>query len=59
MQTNILDTVVETDQIPALIKIDVEGHEKVIDGGTKTIKQFKPTMILESFPPIQQRLFRP
>ena len=28
VQTNILDTVVETDQIPALIKIDVEGHEK-------------------------------
>ena len=54
-----MDTVVETDQVPALIKIDVEGHEKeVIDGGKKTIEKFKPTMILESFPPIQQKIIQ-
>ena len=59
VQTNILDTVVENDQVPALIKIDVEGHEKeVIDGGKKTIEKFKPTMILESFPPIQQKIIQ-
>ena len=52
MQT--LDSVIQNDKIPSLIKIDVEGHEiEVLDGGRKTLSKKKPLLIIESFPPKQ------
>lgn len=36
--------------IPALIKIDVEGHERcVLDGGWETITKARPIIVVESF----------
>ena len=47
------------DKIPALIKIDVEGLElEVLEGGLQTIKVSKPIMIIESFPPKQERVVK-
>ena len=45
-----LDSYIEsTNQIPTLIKVDVEGAEEfVIKGGTLSIKKFRPIMIIES-----------
>ena len=40
--------------IPSLIKIDVAGHEvEVLQGARNTIREAKPMMIIESFPPKQ------
>ena len=37
---------------PSLIKIDVEGHElEVLKGGEKKLSQYKPLLLIESFPP--------
>ena len=52
MQT--LDSVIQNDKIPSLIKIDVEGHEiEVLDGGRNILSEKKPLLIIESFPPKQ------
>ncbi len=49
VQTTTLDNYCRLNNvIPALIKIDVEGHElKVIKGGLKTLRTYKPKIILE------------
>ena len=52
MQT--LDSVIQNDKIPSLIKIDVEGHESEgVDGGRNILSKKKPLLIIESFPPKQ------
>ena len=52
-----MDEIVGNDNHPGLVKIDVEGHEyEVIQGGFKTIKKYKPLMIIESFPPKQENI---
>ena len=39
-----------------LIKIDVEGHEnEVLRGGKHCLKNDKPLLIMESFPPKQEQ----
>ena len=50
--THTLDQMTVKDTMPALIKIDVEGHEnEVLEGGMQTIEISKPVLIIESFPP--------
>ena len=52
-----MDQIVEEDKNPILIKIDVEGHEnEVLEGGIRTIREFKPLLIIESFPPKQANI---
>ena len=59
VETITLDQIVGKDKMPALIKIDVEGHEsEVLEGGQQTIKVSKPIMIIESFPPKQERVVK-
>ena len=59
VETRTLDQMVGEDKIPALIKIDVEGFElEVLEGGLQTIKVSKPLMIIESFPPKQERVVK-
>ena len=54
VKTNTLDSVVLDNKTPSLIKIDVEGHEvEVLKGGTNTLTNVKPLLIIESFPPNQ------
>ena len=55
VKTRTLDSVFLEDKTPSLIKIDVEGHEiEVLQGGTNTLLQAKPLLIIESFPPKQK-----
>ena len=55
IKTRTIDSVVLDDKTPSLIKIDVEGHEvEVLQGGTNTLLQAKPLLIIESFPPRQK-----
>ncbi len=57
VETKKMDEIVGNDNHPGLVKIDVEGHEyEVIQGGLKTIKKYKPLMIIESFPPKQENI---
>ncbi|MEC7802348.1 MAG: FkbM family methyltransferase [Verrucomicrobiota bacterium] len=57
IQTRTLDQIVEEEKCPILIKIDVEGHEnEVLEGGIRTIRESKPLLIIESFPPKQAKL---
>ena len=57
IQSRTLDQIVEEDKNPILIKIDVEGHEnEVLEGGIRTIREFKPLLIIESFPPKQANI---
>ena len=59
VQTRTLDQMLEEGKIPALVKIDVEGHEnEVLEGGLQTIKISKPIIIIESFPPKQERVVK-
>ena len=54
VKTNTLDSVLLDNKTPSLIKIDVEGHEvEVLQGGTNTLTNEKPLLIIESFPPNQ------
>jgi len=54
VKTNTLDSVVSDDNNPSLIKIDVEGHEvEVLEGGSNTLTEAYPLLIIESFPPKQ------
>ena len=54
VKTETLDSIVRKDRTPSLIKIDVEGHEvEVLQGARNTIREAKPLMIIESFPPKQ------
>ena len=57
--THTLDQMTVKDTMPALIKIDVEGHEnEVLEGGMQTIEISKPVLIIESFPPKQRRVVK-
>ena len=57
IQTRTLDQIVEKEKYPTLIKIDVEGHEnEVLEGGIQTIRESKPLLIIESFPPKQAKI---
>lgn len=52
-----LDSFVTGKTIPHLIKIDVEGHEnEVLRGGKNFLKNNKPLIIMESFPPKQEQV---
>jgi len=54
VKTETLDSILRKDRTPSLIKIDVEGHEvEVLQGARNTIREAKPMMIIESFPPKQ------
>ena len=51
-----LDSFVTEETIPHLIKIDVEGHEnEVLHGGKHCLKNNRPLLIIESFPPKQEQ----
>jgi len=55
--TKTMDQVLGETKIPTLVKIDVEGHEnEVIHGGMKNITKHKPLLIIESFPPQQEKI---
>jgi FkbM family methyltransferase len=48
VRTETLDESLPTGYVPALIKIDVEGAEGfVLEGGIKTITQYKPIIVFE------------
>jgi FkbM family methyltransferase len=51
-----LDSFITEKTKPHLIKIDVEGHEnEVLRGGRNCLKDNKPLIIMESFPPKQEQ----
>ena len=57
VNTRTMDSAVDDNQIPSLIKIDVEGHEvEVIEGAVRTLSNTKPLLIIESFPPKQEKV---
>jgi len=52
-----MDSEVEDNNIPTLIKIDVEGHEvEVLEGAINTLSDANPLIIIESFPPKQEKV---
>ena len=52
-----MDSMVENNKIPSLIKIDVEGHElEVLEGAVTALSVAKPLLIIESFPPKQKKV---
>lgn len=52
-----MDSEVEDNKLPSLIKIDVEGHEiEVLKGAVHTLSNAKPLLIIESFPPKQENV---
>jgi len=57
VKRTMLDSYCTPDPIPALIKIDVEGHEaEVLRGSSQCLQDHKPILILESFPPKQEQV---
>ena len=57
VKTRTLDSEVDNNKIPSLIKIDVEGHEvEVLEGAIHTLSDAKPLLIIESFPPKQEKV---
>ena len=57
VKTRTLDSEVDNNKIPSLIKIDVEGHEvEVLEGSIHTLSDSKPLLIIESFPPKQEKV---
>tara|TARA_B100000674_G_C37731744_1_gene864637 strand:+ start:71 stop:913 length:843 start_codon:yes stop_codon:yes gene_type:complete len=52
VEKRLMDDFPYTEGAPALIKIDVEGHElEVLHGGLACLLKSKPLLLLESFPP--------
>ena len=52
-----LDSFCTLEAKPSLIKVDVEGHElEVLKGGMECLKDHKPVLIIESFPPKQEEV---
>ena len=52
-----LDSLCTSETKPHLIKIDVEGHElEVLKGGQECLRNYKPVLIVESFPPKQEEV---
>jgi FkbM family methyltransferase len=57
VKRTMLDSYCTPESVPTLIKIDVEGHEsEVLRGGTLCLRDNKPILILESFPPKQEQV---
>ena len=57
VRRTMLDSYCTPESIPALIKIDVEGHEpEVLQGSAQCLQDHKPILILESFPPKQEQV---
>jgi FkbM family methyltransferase len=57
INTRTMDSAVDDNKIPSLIKIDVEGHEvEVLEGAVRTLSNTKPLLIIESFPPKQVKV---
>jgi len=57
VNTRTMDSEVGDNKIPSLIKIDVEGHEvEVLEGAVHTLSNTKPLLIIESFPPKQEKV---
>ena len=57
VNTRTMDSEVDNNKIPSLIKIDVEGHEvEVLEGAVNTLSKKKPLLIIESFPPKQEKV---
>ena len=57
VNTRTMDSAVDDNKIPSLIKIDVEGHEvEVLEGAIHTLSDAKPLLIIESFPPKQAKV---
>ena len=57
VSTDYLDNKTFKTHEPSLIKIDVEGHElEVLKGGAKKLSKYKPLLLIESFPPNQQKV---
>ena len=55
VRRTMLDSYCTPESFPALVKIDVEGHEaEVLRGGENCLRDYKPILILESFPPKQE-----
>jgi len=55
VRRTVLDSYCTPESVPALVKIDVEGHEvEVLRGGKLCLRDHKPILILESFPPKQE-----
>jgi hypothetical protein len=52
-----MDSEVDNNKVPSLIKIDVEDHEvEVLKGAINTLSNAKPLLIIESFPPKQDKV---
>ena len=59
VKTTTMDEIVKQGKQPSLVKIDVEGHEiEVLEGSNETLAQAKPLLIIESFPPKQNRVIK-
>jgi FkbM family methyltransferase len=57
VNTRTMDSEVGNDTVPSLVKIDVEGHEvQVLEGADNTLSKAKPLLIIESFPPQQEKV---
>jgi FkbM family methyltransferase len=57
VNTRTIDSEVDNNKVPSLIKIDVEGHEvEVLKGAINTLSNAKPVLIIESFPPKQDKI---
>ena len=57
VNTRTMDSAVDDNKIPSLIKIDVEAHEvEVLEGAVNTLNKKKPLLIIESFPPKQEKV---
>lgn len=57
VSTDYLDNKTFEKHWPSIIKIDVEGHElEVLKGGAKKLSKYKPLLLIESFPPNQQKV---
>ena len=51
-----LDSLIDEDKIPSLVKIDVEGHEvQALEGACSILSKRKPLLIIESFPPNREK----